>query len=69
MHEAVAKKSILRRGWIPACAGMTGGRGALWTAIVLSVRLAAIVAGVLLVIALPLAQWLAFSNWRWKFLV
>src|SRR5262249_14935932 len=35
----------------------------------LSVRLAAIVAGVLLVIGLPLAYWLAFSTWRWKFLV
>src|SRR4029079_189866 len=32
-------------------------------------RLPASVAGVLLVIALPLAQWLAFSTWRWKFLV
>jgi molybdate transport system permease protein len=40
-----------------------------WTAVALSVRLAAIVAGVLLVIALPLARWLAFSTWRWKFLV
>ena len=40
-----------------------------WTAIVLSIRLAAIVAGILLVIALPLAQWLAFSTWRWKFLL
>jgi len=40
-----------------------------WTAIALSVRLAAIVASVLLLIALPIAHWLAFSTWRWKFVV
>jgi molybdate transport system permease protein len=39
-----------------------------WTAIFLSVRLAAIVAAILLVIGVPLAYWLAFSRWRWKFL-
>jgi molybdate transport system permease protein len=33
----------------------------------LSLRLAACVAGLLLLIGLPLAYWLAFSNWRWKF--
>ncbi len=40
-----------------------------WTAIALSIRLAAIVAAVLLIISLPVAQWLAFSTWRWKFLI
>ena len=40
-----------------------------WTAVALSVRLAAIVAAVLLLIGLPIAYWLAFSKWRWKFLV
>jgi molybdate transport system permease protein len=40
-----------------------------WTAVALSVRLAAIVAGVLLLIGLPVAYWLAFSKRRWKFLV
>jgi len=40
-----------------------------WTAVALSIRLAAIVAGVLVLIALPLAYWLAFSKWRWKFLI
>jgi molybdate transport system permease protein len=40
-----------------------------WTAVALSVRLAAIVSGVLLVIGVPLAYWLAFSKWRWKFFV
>ena len=37
-------------------------------AILLSLRLAGIVSLVLLVIALPLAYWLAFTKWRGKFL-
>ncbi len=40
-----------------------------WIALTLSLRLAAIVAAVLLVVALPLAYWLTFSTWRGKFLV
>jgi molybdate transport system permease protein len=40
-----------------------------WTAIALSVKLAAIVAGILLVIALPVAYWLTFSPWRGRFIV
>jgi molybdate transport system permease protein len=40
-----------------------------WQAIVLSVRLAAVVCVALLAIGLPLAYWLTFSRWRWKFLV
>lgn len=40
-----------------------------WSAIGLSIRLAAIVCLLLLVIALPVAYWLTFSRWRWKFLV
>ena len=40
-----------------------------WTAIALSLKLALIVAAILLVIALPLAYWLTFSRWRGKFLV
>src|SRR5215471_15802999 len=40
-----------------------------WTAIALSVKLAAIVAGILLVLALPTAYWLTFSRWRGKFAV
>jgi molybdate transport system permease protein len=39
-----------------------------WTAIALSVRLAAIVSAVLLVIGLPIAYWLTFSTSRWRFL-
>ena len=38
---------------------------ALW----LTIRLATVVAFVLLIIALPLAQWITYSRWRWKFLV
>src|SRR5262249_30756544 len=37
-----------------------------WTAIALSVRLAAIVSAVLLVIGVPVAYWLTFSTWRWR---
>ena len=39
-----------------------------WTAIILSLRLAALVSAALLVIGLPIAYWLTFSSWRWKFL-
>jgi molybdate transport system permease protein len=40
-----------------------------WQALWLSLQLATITAAILLVIALPLAYWLAFSQRRWKFLV
>jgi len=40
-----------------------------WTAIGLSLELAAIAAGVLLILGLPVAYWIAFSERRWKFLV
>src|SRR5580765_7442623 len=39
-----------------------------WTAIALTLRLAVVVAGSLLVIAIPLAYWITFSRWRGKFL-
>jgi molybdate transport system permease protein len=38
-------------------------------ALYLSLRLAASVSAILLVIALPLAYWLAFTSWRGKFLI
>src|SRR5713101_1177882 len=38
---------------------------ALW----LSMKLAACVAAILLVIGMPVAYWLAYSSWRWKFLL
>lgn len=37
-------------------------------ALTLTLRLAVVVSALLLVIGLPLAYWLAFSRWRWKFL-
>ena len=40
-----------------------------WQAFWLTVRLASIVTATLLVIGIPLAYWIAFSRWRWKFLV
>ncbi len=38
-------------------------------ALVLSLRLAITVSGVLLLLALPLAYWLAFTKWRGRFLL
>src|SRR5262245_24425107 len=40
-----------------------------WQAIWLTLRLAATVSAILLVVSLPLAHWLAFSRRRWTFLV
>jgi molybdate transport system permease protein len=40
-----------------------------WTAIALSVKLAALVSTILLFIALPLAHWITFARRRWTFLV
>ena len=40
-----------------------------WEAIALSLKLALSVAGILLVVGLPLAYWVTYSRWRWKFLV
>jgi molybdate transport system permease protein len=39
-----------------------------WPAIALSLRLAAVVSVILLVIGVPIAYWLTFSRWRWTFL-
>src|SRR5271166_5803754 len=40
-----------------------------WQAFRLTIELAVVVSAVLLVAGLPLAYWIAFSRWRWKFLV
>jgi len=40
-----------------------------WQSLWLTVELAATVSALLLVIGLPLGYWIAFSRWRWKFLV
>jgi molybdate transport system permease protein len=39
-----------------------------WNAVGLSLRLAATVSVILGVIGVPIAYWIAFSRWRWKFL-
>jgi molybdate transport system permease protein len=40
-----------------------------WGAIFLTVRLAMTVCAILLVLGMPIASWLSFSRWRWKFFV
>jgi molybdate transport system permease protein len=40
-----------------------------WTAIGVTFQLATLTALILLVVGLPIAYWLTFSRWRWKFLV
>jgi molybdate transport system permease protein len=40
-----------------------------WQAIWLTIRLAALVSAILLVISLPIAHWLTFSRRRWTFLI
>ena len=40
-----------------------------WQAFWLTIRLAALVAMILIVIGLPIAYWITYSRWRWKFLV
>jgi molybdate transport system permease protein len=40
-----------------------------WQALWLTVRLATIVSGTLLVLGIPIAYWLTYARWRWKFLV
>jgi molybdate transport system permease protein len=40
-----------------------------WQAFELTIRLSVLVAAILLIIGLPVAYWIAFSQWRWKFLI
>jgi molybdate transport system permease protein len=40
-----------------------------WNAIFLTLKLAAVVCTALLVIGTPIATWLSFTRWRWKFLI
>ena len=40
-----------------------------WQAFALTARLAILVSAVLLAVGLPLAYWITFSRWRWKFLL
>jgi molybdate transport system permease protein len=39
-----------------------------WRPIFLTLRLAIVVCSVLLVIGIPIASWLSFTKWRWKFI-
>jgi molybdate transport system permease protein len=40
-----------------------------WQAFWLTIELALVVSAILFVVGLPLAYWIAFSRWRWKFVV
>lgn len=40
-----------------------------WTAFWLTIRLATLVSVVLFFVGIPLAAWIAYSKWRWKFAV
>ena len=40
-----------------------------WQAFRLTIELAVVVSAILLIAGLPLAYWIAFSQWRWKFFV
>jgi molybdate transport system permease protein len=40
-----------------------------WQTFWLTIQLAVIVSAILLILGLPLAYWIAFSRWRWKFLI
>ncbi len=40
-----------------------------WIAIWVTFKLAALTALILLVVGLPIAYWVSFSRWRWKFLI
>ncbi|HEY3202968.1 MAG TPA: molybdate ABC transporter permease subunit [Thermoanaerobaculia bacterium] len=40
-----------------------------WEAIRISARLSTCTAAILLLLGLPIAYWISFSKWRWKFLV
>lgn len=40
-----------------------------WTAISVTFQLATLTAVILLLVGLPIAYWLTFSRWRWKFVI
>src|SRR2546425_234346 len=40
-----------------------------WEPIILTLRLAGLTAVILVVVGVPIAYWLTYSRWRWKFLV
>jgi len=40
-----------------------------WEPIILTLRLGGLTAAILIVVGVPIAYWLTYSRWRWKFLV
>src|SRR5438132_14282217 len=40
-----------------------------WEALITTLKLAVTTSVILMIIALPLGYWVAFSRWRWKFLI
>src|SRR5579883_644885 len=40
-----------------------------WEALATTIELASLTAAILAIISLPLSYWIAFSKWRWKFIV
>jgi molybdate transport system permease protein len=40
-----------------------------WNAFLLTARLAGLTATILLLVGVPIAYWISFSRWRWKFLI
>jgi molybdate transport system permease protein len=40
-----------------------------WSAIFLTLRLAVVVCAILMIIGMPIAAWLSFTRWRWRFLI
>jgi molybdate transport system permease protein len=40
-----------------------------WEALITTLKLASATSAILIVIALPLSYWIAFSQWRWKFII
>src|SRR5215212_1397215 len=40
-----------------------------WEALANTLKLASVTSAILILIAMPLSYWIAFSKWRWKFLV
>jgi len=39
-----------------------------WSAIILTLRLALVVCMILLAIGMPIAYWITYTHWRWRFL-
>src|ERR1700722_7218249 len=58
----------LRFGYTDRIIFSIGWRRMDWQAFWLTIRLAVLVAAVLVVLGLPIAYWIAYSHWRWKFL-